>query len=327
MRLFAKISLAVIVTMFVNSDVYAASFLELVGKISLANVKGTIDHMAIDTKNKRLFICAFGNNTVEVIDINSGSLVHTIRGLIEPHGILFVADNNKLYVTYGRNGQCDIYNACQFNKIGEVNFSFNADNIRYYPPAVYIGFGNGSIGVIDSNTDKQTGEIKLAGHPEGFEIDPDSNRIFVNIPQARRIAVVDLAKLKVETAWLIKDADNFPMTLDSENHRLFVCSRNPPKLLIFDINAGIEIQGIPIDSDADDIFYLAKNKNIYISCGNGFINVLGKSATAGYMVKERIHTAAGAGTSLLSAETGYFYLAVPSYFTQPAEIWIYRITD
>jgi hypothetical protein len=48
----------------------------LVQTIPLAGVQGRIDHLAVDLPRRRLFVCALGNNTVEVIpaDARSGAI-------------------------------------------------------------------------------------------------------------------------------------------------------------------------------------------------------------------------------------------------------------
>ena len=45
--------------------------------IPLPNVKGRIDHFTIDLLNERLFVCALGNDSVEVIDLRNGERVRT----------------------------------------------------------------------------------------------------------------------------------------------------------------------------------------------------------------------------------------------------------
>src|SRR5690348_18500271 len=76
----------------------AAQPLHLEKTIELPDVQGRIDHMSIDVKGERLFVSALGNNTVEVIDLKAGKRVHTIPGLEEPQGVLYVPAANRVYV-------------------------------------------------------------------------------------------------------------------------------------------------------------------------------------------------------------------------------------
>src|SRR5437016_3126725 len=82
-----------------EKDVFA-----LKEKISLPSVTGRIDHIAYDAATHRVFIAALGNNTIEVVDIGSKQVQHTITGLKEPQGIAYIPSSNKLVVANGGDG-------------------------------------------------------------------------------------------------------------------------------------------------------------------------------------------------------------------------------
>ena len=181
------------------SDIQAenTAAIKLIQKIPLSNVKGRIDHLAADLKGKRLFIAALGNNTLEIIDLQTGKQIHTITGLSEPQGIIFIPDSNKLFVSNGGNGRCSVFDANSFNLINDIQFNDDADNMRYDPVThlIYIGYGSGGIGIIDIVGEKRTGEIMLPAHPEAFELERNGDRIFVNVPIVKQISVIDRKKL------------------------------------------------------------------------------------------------------------------------------------
>src|SRR5258708_14474518 len=81
--------------------------LKLEQTIPLADVQGRIDHLSLDVAGQRLFVSALGNDTVEVVDLKAGKRAHTISGLKEPQGALYVADKNRLVVArrQGRTGK------------------------------------------------------------------------------------------------------------------------------------------------------------------------------------------------------------------------------
>src|SRR5438045_6307740 len=61
----------------------------LASKIVLPGVSGRIDHMAYDSVNHLAFVAAVGNNTVEVVNLKTEKVVHTIPALHEPQGIVY----------------------------------------------------------------------------------------------------------------------------------------------------------------------------------------------------------------------------------------------
>src|ERR687887_516873 len=64
--------------------------LTLTAQIPLPNVSGKIDHIAYDSINHLAFVAALGNNTIEVVNIETKQVVHTIKGLHEPQGVAYI---------------------------------------------------------------------------------------------------------------------------------------------------------------------------------------------------------------------------------------------
>ena len=302
--------------------------LRRVQTIPLHNVQGRIDHMAINLKSRHLFVVALGNNSVEVLDLHAGKQIHRIGGLNEPQGVLYIPELNRIFVANGGDGSCNIFDGTSFHMVDRLKFSNDADNVRYdtITRHVYVGYGNGGLGVIDSNNWKRIGNIQLAGHPESFQLEEAGPRIFVNVPTANHIAVVDRSKLTVIATWpLVGVGANFPMALDEANHHLFIGCRQPPKIIVYDTESGKEVTRFDIAKDVDDIFYDSARKRLYASCGEGFLNVYQQNEADHYTALLRIPTAAGARTSLFVQEQGRLYLAVPQRREQQAEIRVYTV--
>jgi DNA-binding beta-propeller fold protein YncE len=181
------------------------------------------------------------------------------------------------------------------------------------------------LGVIDTNG-VQVASIPLDGHPESFQLEKDGNRIFVNVPGDRSIAVIDRAQQKVVAKWRLAEAhSNFPMALDETNHRLFVGCRSPARLLVLDTASGKTVAKVEISGDTDDVFYDAKRRRVYVSCGEGFLDVIQRRAE-GDRYERIAHepTRGGARTSFFSPEVDRLYLAVPKSLGRDAEIRIYQ---
>ncbi len=310
-----------------NLEAEEAGPLRLIQTIPLRNVEGRIDHMAVDLKGERLFIAALGNNTVEIVDLRAGKHMETITGLHEPQGVGFVPEFNKIFVANAQSGACEVFDGSSFKRIKSIKLSDDADNIRYDAAArrVYVGYGSGGLGIIDAATGDQLGEIKLDGHPESFQLEKSGPRIFVNIPTSQKIAVVDREKRAAVTAWPVGGATaNFPMALDETHHRLFVGFRKPEKLIVFDTESGKIVAELSSPGDADDLFYDGTRQRIYISGGDGFIDIIQQQDADHYKSLTKIPTASGARTSLFVPELGRLYLAVPHRGTQRTEIRVYE---
>ena len=296
--------------------------------IPLPGVEGRIDHLAFDASGERLFVCALGNNTVEVLDLRNGERVHSITGLGAPQGIVYIPELNRLFVANDKGGICKIYDGKSFQTVGELNFKDDADNVRFDAASkkIYVGFGSGGIAVVNAPDGKQVGSIKLSAHPEAFELEKNGRRIFVNVPNSRHVAVIDREKGQVTAKWQTDLAfGNFPMALDEVNHRLFVGCRLPSKLVVLNTESGDPVAKIDISGDPDDVFYDANRHRIYAICGAGKIDVVEQIDPKTYKTSTKVDTAEGARTGLFVPERDTLFVAVPHRGSQQAEIRCYAV--
>jgi DNA-binding beta-propeller fold protein YncE len=302
--------------------------LQLKQTIALPGVEGRIDHFALDAAGDRLFVCALGNNTVEVLDLRKGQRIHSITGLGAPQGIAYIPKLDRLFVANDKGGICKIYDAKSYQTVGELNFKDDADNVRYDDATrkIYVGFGSGGIAVVNGPDGKQVGSIKLSAHPEAFELEKQGKRIFVNVPNARQVAVIDRDKAEAITTWKTDSAfGNFPMALDETDHRLFVGCRLPSKIVVLNTDSGDVVAKVGISGDPDDVFYDSKRRRIYAICGAGKIDIVEQTDANIYKASTKIDTADGARTGLFVPERDTLFVAVPHRSSQQAEIRAYHV--
>src|SRR5438552_10036249 len=305
-----------------------AKTLQLTQTIRLPGVEGRIDHMELDATSDRLFVCALGNNTVEVLDLRKGERIHSITGLGAPQGIAYIPELNRIFVANDKGGICKIYDGKSFEAVGQLDFKDDADNVRYDSPTkkIYVGFGSGGIGVVNAVDGKQIGSIKLSAHPEAFELEKNGKRIFVNVPNSRHVAVIDRNKSEVVATWKTDLAfANFPMAVDEVNHSLFIGCRLPSKLVVLNTDSGDVVAKIDISGDPDDVFYDSKRHRIYAICGAGKIDIIEQTDANNYKALIKIDTANGARTGLFVPERDTLFVAVPHRGAQQAEIRAYRV--
>jgi DNA-binding beta-propeller fold protein YncE len=307
--------------------------LVLTEAIPLENIKGRFDHFG--TSGRKLFVSALGNNTVEVIDISGRTLDHTITGVPNPQGVVYAAEVNKLFVASSK-GKLYIYDGSSFDLITAIDFHGDVDNLRYDAAnkRVYVGYGDdetAAIGPVDATTNKRTDEeYKLGAHPESFQLESAGPNIYINLPDLKQIAVVNRTTHAI-TRWPLTLEHNFPMALDEADHRLFVGTHEPARMAVFDTQSGHMITALSSVQDADDLYYDAGRKRIYMAGGEGFVYTFQQSDPDHYQLLVKMPTTLGARTA------GYFgkgkkgfervFLAVPSRADHGAEIWIYTVQD
>jgi DNA-binding beta-propeller fold protein YncE len=301
---------------------HAAEDLTLKQKIPLPGVEGRIDHFAVDAQHGRLFVCALGNNTLEVVDLDKGERIGSIPCPGAPQGVGYDPESNRLLVANDKGGICQLFDSTNLKKLAELNLKGDADNVRYDPTKhrFYVGYGSGGIAVVDARSGKLLSSLKVSGHPEAFILEAGGPRIFVNIPTAREVAVLDRSKEAVVGSWKTDWAfSNFPMAFDADHHRLFVGCRMPARLVVLDTDSGKPVAKLPIGGDTDDVFYDPRQRQLYVICGAGKVEVINQTDANTYS------TADGARTGLFIPERNLLVVAVPHRGSQPAELLLFSV--
>lgn len=300
--------------------------LQLEAKIPLGDVRGRIDHMTIDLKRRRLFVAELGNDSVGIVDLANRKLIRRIPGLKEPQGVGYEPSTDMLYVANAGDGSVRLFEGNDYKPAGQVELGSDADNIRIDAVSnrVFIGYGSGALAIIDPATRTKIGEVPVKAHPEAFQIDPATSQIFVNVPDAHGITVVDRASQGPIGKWPISDRGaNFPMALDQIRRGVLVIFRAPAELGVFSMTDGKLIATIETCGDADDVFVDRKRDRVYVSCGAGFLDVL-EPKDATYRRITRIPTISGARTSLFVPELDRLLVAAQAQAGAPAAVWVFR---
>ena len=310
-----------------------SSPLVLTGAIPLPGVQGRIDHLAIDPKG-RLFISALGNNSVEVLDLAGGIRARSIAGIPKPQGVAYAPEFKKIFVG-SDEGKLYVYDGDTYSLITSIDFGDDVDNLRYDAASkrLYVGYGgdDGAIAIVDAATNTRLSrEFKLGAHPESFQLAIDSPSIYVNVPDLKQIAVVNRDTGSV-ARWPLTLSGNFPMALDGTDHRLFVVTRAPARLVVFDTSTGHLVTSLPCVQNSDDAYFDAARKRLYVAGGEGFIDVFQQRDPQHYDRIARIPSALGARTAgyFGKGHKGFevFYSVVPARADKTAEVLLYTVQD
>jgi len=296
--------------------------------IELPTVRGRIDHLGVDLARGRLYVAVLGNDTVEVVDLKAGARKRSLHGFVDPQSAVFVPRTGRLFVSNGRGDHVDIIDGESLSRIRRIDGLQDADNMRLDAAGrtIYVGYGKGGLRALDAASGDAVADIPLAGHPEAFQLEANGPRIFVNIPGAEQVAVVDGVMRTVVATWSLEGAEaNFPMALDEPGRRLLVGTRFPALLLVYDIDTGKIVAKLAIGKDADDIFFDAMRKRVYVICGGGEIDVIRQNDPDHYTAEGAVATAARARTGLFVPESRQLYVAAPALGASLARLLVFQV--
>jgi len=337
-RSLALLVLVAFVTFAIGALAQDKSPLTLSNTIALPQLHdGDFDHFVVDVAGNRLFATAEENSKVLVFDLNTNKLIHSIDDLKAPHSMLYRADVNKLFVVDGDLGEVKIYSADTYKPAGSIKLKEGADASSYDPKTNYLYVVNGGkdaklpnayISVIDTNTAKIVGEIKVDSNDvEGIAIEKSGPRMFVDIRGNNSVEVFDREKRTLLAAWSVAQEAKKPtaIALDESKHRLFVGTRDPGKLVVLDTESGKIITSLPGAAMVDDMAYDAASKRVFFA-GSMAIDVFQQSDADHYVSIGHTPTAFRAKTAILVPELNRYYLAVPHHEKQSAEVRVYTVT-
>lgn len=299
--------------------------LELAQTIKLTGPGGKkLDHLTLDAKRDRLYVANMANSSLDVVDLKQGKLLKSIPEQKEIQGVAYVPGADRVFAGLG-SGSCNVFDADSLKLVKSVPLP-GADNVRYDPRGglVYVSRSEKKIAGLDPKSFEVKRDITLPSGAESFVLEKDRPRMYVNAPAPRQVLVVDTEKREVIQKWTLPEAGNYPLALDEANKRLFVGCRKEPRVVVLDTDNGKELASVPIPCDVDDLFWDAKRKRLYASCGEGFLVVL-RPAGERYEVQTKTATLKQARTCLFDPESSRLFVPVPGATEKESpEVRVYR---
>ena len=296
------------------------------------------DHFGVDLPGHRLFLSSMEPGLVEVFDLNTNKLVHTITGLTQPHSFVFRPDINKIFVVDGEASEVKVYAYDSYKLIGHIALTIDADCVGYDPATKYMYVVNGGreahtpfclLSVIDTNKSQKLADIKFdVNRLESFKMEQKGNRLFINMTGGNKIGVVDREKRALIATWDITGTkEAVPMAFDEDDHRLITATRTPSSVVVFNTDIGKQIATLPSAAHSDDIFYDRVHKRIYNVCGEGFVAVYEQHSPDDYRFLANVPTRPEARGGVLVTELNRFYVAAPQVGDKdkPAEMLVYEV--
>jgi len=335
------IVLALVLVWAGKSSAQEKTPLRLVQTISLNGLSRHWDHFGADVKSNRLFVTSENEAVVEVYDLRTNKNIHTITGLKGPHNVLAFPELNQIFVVDGEASEIKIFDYKTYELVGRTELTIDADPAVYDPATKYLYVVNGGraaktpyclISVVDTVTDKKLADIKLdTNRLESMALEKSGPRLFVNMTTANVIGVVDREKRALVTTWPITAGlQNVPMQYDEANHRLFVATRMPSRLVVVNTDTGKEVTSLPTADSVDDLAYDPALHRLYVPGGNlggavGAVTVIQQRDADHYEVIANVPTKPGARTARLVPELNKYYVSVSTKDPQEAQILVFDV--
>ncbi len=342
MKLFGSVALLLSVGVFgvTSSPLTAqqAAPLKLVRSVALPGYKGDFDHFAVDQDRRRLLLAAEDHGTLEVFDLETGKHLRTVKaGIDTPHSILVRPGSPTILVTDSGKSMSRLLDADSYEPKGTVTLVPGADSIGYDAAAntLYVVTGGKDVkmatvelAAINPDSGKKLGAVTFNDdHVEAMAVEKGGNRLFINLSQTNKIAVVDRKTMKEIAQWPVPPAKgNAMVALDEARHRLFVVCRTPGMLVVMNSDTGAVTNTLPAPQRADDVLFDAAAERVYVPGGEGNIEVYDVSDADHVKTLGKVKTAPGAKTGILLLQKKQLVLAAsPGDSKQTARVLTYAV--
>lgn len=297
--------------------------------IALPNVSGRIDHFSADVHGRRLFISALGNHTVEVVDLAAGKWLRSLTGVEKPQGECYVGRLGKLFIADGAAGKVRVYGGSDLRLLATIPLDLGPDAEDYdsVTRRLYVGYGGedagksyGEVGIIDAVSNRHVGDIRTSAHPGAILVGRPGKTIYITVPKTQEISQIDASTGRIVATWKSREGSPVSLAYDGLRQRLFVGTRNPAQVEVFDARSHRWIASIPSVGLMDGLFYDAAHRRIYASGGEGYVAVYRQSSADRYEEIAKVPTGANGRTSLWVGQLDRYYVAVPADAGHEAEV-------
>lgn len=269
---------------------------------------GGWDFLAVDSDSRRVYITH--NDSVQVLDADTLKLVGTVEKVPHPHGVVFLPELGKGYATSGDPGSVVVFDLKTFRHLAEIPTAKDSDVIIYDKSTGKVLTFNGDSSnscVIDPVTDKAVKTVDLGGQPE-VAVSDGKGHVFDNVESKSEVIKIDSKTMKITKHWPLAPGESpSGLAMDLKNNRLFSGCHNH-LLVVMNAKNGKVIQTMPIGDHVDGTYFDPESGNIFVSCGDGTLNVIHEDSPDKYTLVENVPTEPGARTMAMDTKTGHVFM-------------------
>jgi DNA-binding beta-propeller fold protein YncE len=313
------------------------SSVRLIHSVDLPGYTGDFDHFAVDHDRNRLLLAAEDHGTLEVFNLQTSVHERTVTGFGNPHSILVRKGVDTVFITDSTPKGPTIRNADTYAKLKSVPMTPGSDTAKYDASSntLFVVTGGKDVDMktanleaINPDTGAKLGSVTFPdNHVEAMAFVSSDPRIFINLTQTNKVAVVDRRTLKVLATWPVPPAQqNAMVAFDPAQHRLYVVCRSPGMVVVMNSDTGAVVSTMPAPLRADEVQYDQATHRLYVPGGQGYLGIYDASDPNHLKLVENVTTAPGAKTALLLPAMHRLFIAVsPGDTKSMAKVLTYEV--
>ena len=252
------------------------SLLRLVGDYPLPGRATRWDYMSLDPGESRLFLAHLGDSSVVVVDTKTKTVVATINGIGEPHGVLAIPELGHVYVSATKTNEVVAIDATTLRVTARIPGGVYPDGMAYAPEVhkLYVSDeAGGTETVIDVRSNKRVATIRLGGEVGNTQYDSVSKRIFVNVQGTRELIEIDPSTDTVVQRTTLVGADgNHGLLIEPARRLAFIACEGNGKLFVMNLNTHKIVSRFGTGKGPDVLAYDAGLGLVYVASESGTVS-------------------------------------------------------
>lgn len=279
---------------------------------------GGFDYLSIDSSSRRLYLSH--GTEVNVVDADNGKLLGTIPDTPGVHGIAIAAEFKHGFTSNGRENKVSMFDTDTLKLINKIDVGRGPDGIYYDPRTKRVftnNHGSHDISAIDAKTGQVVGTVKAEGDGEQAVI--ADGLVYVNSENTNEVLAFDPKSLEVKSRFPIGVAKTpTGLAYDAKTRRLFIGTRNEPKMVVMDAASGKVINSWPIGRGVDYAGFDPQAKLVFFSCNEGVLNIFHEKSPDDYEDAGAVKTQPSAKTMAFDTRTKKVFLTAAEINETPA---------
>jgi glutamine cyclotransferase len=277
---------------------------------------GGIDYVYADNDGRRVYVPRSTNTFVFDLD------THKYIGAITNVGGHGVAIDTATHHGFSSSNPLGMFDTETMQKIKCIDIQGRPDGILLEPftGKIFIfSHESPSITMIDPKDGTVVGTIEVGGAMEQAQSD-GQGKLYVDVEDEKKIAVVDVNTLKVITKYDLGASAGEPggLGLDVKNHILFAMCANPNVCVVVNADDGKVLTTLPLDGGTDGGGFNPATMEAWSSQRNGTLTIIKESSPTNFVVEQTVQTKAGCKTSSLDTKNNRIVLVCTERLPQAA---------
>jgi len=281
---------------------------------------GGIDYVYADNDGRRVYVPR-GNQTY-VFDLDTHKLIGSITNL-SGHG---VAVDTATHHGFSSSKPLGMFDTKTMEKIKSIDVDGRPDGILREPftgKILILSHQAPSITLIDPRDGTVAGTIDVGGAMEQAQSD-GQGKLYVDVENEKKIAVVDLKTMKLITKYDLGDTAGEPggLGFDAKNHILFAMCANPSVCVVVNADDGKVLATLPLGNGTDGGGFNPDTMEAWSSQRDGTLTIIKENSPTSFAVEQTVKTKSGCKTSSLDTKNNRIVLICTErapQATSPAE--------